>query len=87
MVSNKNVRIHVTLSKTQKKWLDNFCKKHDITPSKYISWLLVKKAQEMIRILHVSNYEMNIEEIQEMDESWKFDDEETLRIIKTKWVE
>lgn len=53
MVKNNNRRIAITLSKKQYEWLKKFTKKHNITISKYIVWLLSKKANELSVMLEL----------------------------------
>lgn len=68
------VMLQVSMSKEQKEWLYQFCKNHKITPSKYIRWLLSKKAEEMLILLKV-------------DKSNIYTEDELIRIINTKWIE
>lgn len=68
------VMLQVSMRKEQKDWLYDFCKKHKITPSKYIRWLLSKKAEEMLKLLKI-------------DDSNIYTEEELIRIINTKWME
>lgn len=60
-----NVMLQVSMKKEQRDWLYSFCKKHDITPSKYIRWLLSKKAEEMLRLLKIDD--ANIYTREELD--------------------
>lgn len=68
MIKDTNIRIQITLSKAQANWLKNLCKKAGISTSKYISWILSKKADELLNLLnlntHFGNYtKEQIEEI------------------------
>lgn len=69
-------RVMITLPRRQVEWLYDFCERHDITLSHYISWILTKKAEEMLTILKAQEKPYTESEL-----------EETLRIIKTKWVD
>lgn len=71
----KDKRIRITLPPKQKKWLLDFCKTHKISVSKYISWMLAKKAEEMIEILRIDKNTYTEEELDEI-----------VRILRTKWV-
>lgn len=53
MIKDNNKRITITLSKKQFEWLKKFTKKHNITISKYIVWLLSKKASELSIMLEL----------------------------------
>lgn len=77
MVKSSNKRIMITLSSKQVEWLDGFCKNHDITASKYISWLLSKKAEEMLVL--IENRQPNW---------WEehFTIEELTQIAKADWL-
>ena len=69
-------RLRITLPPKQKEWLLKFCKEHNITPSKYISWMLSKKAEEMIQILKIDKNTYTEEELEEIQ-----------KIIRVKWVD
>lgn len=69
-------RVMITLPRRQVEWLYDFCSKHDITLSHYISWILTKKAEEMLTILKLQHTPYTENELNE-----------ALRIIKTKWVD
>lgn len=73
MIKESNERLQITMSKKQRKWLLEFCKNHDITPSKYICWMLSKKAEEMLLLLKINedNFETR---------------EDLMQIIKTNWI-
>lgn len=70
-------RVMITLPKAQAEWLEKFTKERDITISHYISWMLAKKAEEMIKILKIQN---------EKDYS-EAELHEILEIIKKEWVD
>lgn len=53
MIKENNTRITITVSKKQFDWLKKFTKKHNITISKYIVWLLSKKANELSVMLEL----------------------------------
>lgn len=72
---NKNIRIVITLPIKQEEWLRNTCKKAMITPSQYISWILSKKAEEMIKILKYQLDDYTDEEIADL-----------IQCIKTPWI-
>lgn len=73
-VSKYKKRVMITLPKKQAEWLTAFTKSRDITPSKYISWLLYYKANEMLILLKV-------------DKTNIYTEEELLEIAKTKWLD
>lgn len=73
MIKESNERVQITLSKEQANWLKKFCKCHEITPSKYIRWLLSKKAEEMLLLLKVNK-------------DYIITEEELKAIIQTKWL-
>lgn len=73
-VKETNERVQITLTKKQSKWLKEFAKEHNITPSKYISWLLYRKAEEMITLLKLKKDDELTQE--------KFNE-----IIKAKWID
>lgn len=56
MVKGSNIRIQITLSKAQANWLKNLCKKAGISTSKYISWILSKKADELLNLLNLNTH-------------------------------
>lgn len=73
MIKKGNSRIMITITDKQKKWLYKFCKNHSLTPSKYITWLLSKKAEEMLLLLNMKkNNIFTEEELMELvnDHSW-----------------
>lgn len=74
MVKNNKKRVMITLPKKQLEWLEGFCKNHNKTISKYISYMLAHKAEEMLLFLKID--EENIYTREELDE-----------IIKTKWID
>lgn len=61
-----NVYLQVSMKKEQRDWLYSFCEKHNITPSKYIRWLLSKKAEEMIKLLRIDKSSYSPEELEEI---------------------
>lgn len=75
MISDKNKEIRITISKDQAKWLENTCKKAGITKSEYISWMLVKSATELLKVLN------------QKTEFGNYTEEEIQKIIKTKWIQ
>lgn len=74
MISNKNKEIRITLSKDQAKWLENTCKRAGITKSEYISWMLVKSATELLKVLNQKTL------------FGDYTDQEIERIIRTPWI-
>lgn len=75
MINKNNETIKITLSKKQAEWLENTCKKAKITKSKYISWLLAKSAEEMLKVLKNNS-------------NWgNYSDDEIQKIISTKWLD
>ena len=75
MIKDNNKRITITLSKKQFGWLKKFTKKHNITISKYIVWLLSKKASELSIMLELQKGK---------EEAIKDFDEYLLEIAKAK---
>lgn len=73
-VSKYKKRVMITLPVKQAEWLAAFTRSRDITPSKYISWLLYYKADEMLRLLKV-------------DETNIFTEKELQEIAQTKWLD
>jgi len=74
MISENNKEIRITISKSQAKWLENVCKKAGITKSEYISWMLVKSATELLKVLN------------QKSQFGEYTEEEIQRIIHTKWI-
>ena len=54
MISKNNKEIRITLSKNQANWLEKTCKLAGITKSQYISWIMMKKAEEMLKVLNLN---------------------------------
>lgn len=73
-VSKYKKRVMITLPEKQAEWLASFTKSRGITPSKYISWLLYYKADEMLRLLKV-------------DETNIYTEEELREIAQAKWID
>lgn len=66
--------LQVSISKEQYEWLDGFCKSRGVTKSKYIKWILCKKAEEMLLLLKFNpDTILTQEQLQE--------------IISTKWLD
>lgn len=74
MLGKNKKRVELSLPKKQAEWLANFCKSRDIKPSKYISWLLYYKADEMLSLLKI-------------DETNTWTREQLQEIIKAEWIE
>lgn len=55
MISPNNKEIRLTISKAQADWLENLCKKAGISKSRYISWCLAKKAEELLKVLNLNS--------------------------------
>ena len=83
MISPFNKEIRLTLPKAQAEWLENTCKKAKISKSKYISWCLAKKAEELLKVLNLNSYLGNYkkEEIAEIIEEPKITDDEIFEIL------
>lgn len=75
MVKDTMTRVQITLSKTQAEWLEKTCKKARISKSKYISWILSKKAEELLKILKLNTHFGN------------YTDEEIQRLMQVNWIE
>lgn len=73
---SRKKRVMITLPIKQVEWITQFCKDHRISVSHYISWMLAKKAEEMIDILRIDARQYTPEEYDEM-----------INLIKTKWVD
>lgn len=76
MIKKGNVRVMITITEKQKKWLYKFCKNHSISPSKYITWLLSKKAEELLLLINMKKANIYTEnELKEIinDHSWIID--------------
>lgn len=74
MVKDTNKRITITISKKLFEWLSSQAQSKDITISKFISWMLGKKAFEIMEYLN-----LNVSNMEELEEVYK--------IVKTKWIE
>ena len=74
MINQNNERITITISKAQAQWIKTICKKASITISKYISWTLAKKAEELLKVLNQNTTLYN------------YSEEEIKEILKTKWI-
>lgn len=83
MISQNNKEIRLTLPKAQAEWLENTCKKAGISKSKYISWCLAKKAEELLKVLNLNsslgNYTKS--EIKEIITQPKITDDEIFLMI------
>lgn len=76
MIKKGNVRVMITMTEKQKKWLYKFSKNHSISPSKYITWLLSKKAEELLLLINMKKANIYTEnELKELinDHSWIID--------------
>lgn len=73
MVKNNKKRVMITLPKRQLEWAEKFAKEHGKTLSKFISYMLAHRADEMINFFEIDGNNYTKEELQE--------------IINTKWVE
>lgn len=65
MISKNNKEIRITLPKPQATWLEKTCKKAGISKSQYISWILIRKAEEMVKVLHQKT-DLTEEEVKEL---------------------
>ena len=83
MISPFNKEIRLTLPKSQAEWLEKTCKKAGISKSKYISWCLAKKAEELLKILNLNSVMGNYskQEIKEIIEPEKISEEEITNLI------
>lgn len=74
MISQNSKEIRITLTKAQAQWLENTCKKAGISKSCYISWMLAKSAEEMLKVLKNNS-------------NWgNYTDEQIQEIVKTPWI-
>lgn len=71
MIKDENVNIKITLSKKQTKWLEKQCIKCKCSKSKYIAWILSRKASEILEQMYLKKG-YSLEEIYE--------------IAKTDWI-
>jgi len=74
MIKDNMLRIQLTITKKQHEWLEKTCEKAGISKSRYISWMLAKSAEEMLKILNLNTHLGN------------FTDDEIKEIIKTDWI-
>lgn len=83
MISQFNKEIRLTLPKSQAEWLEKTCKKAGISKSKYISWCLAKKAEELLKILNLNSVMGNYspKEIKEIIQPDKISDAEILDLV------
>lgn len=70
-IKESNTRLIITMSKKQKAWLMKQSKKHKVSASKFITWILSVKAREMLELTKLKDYEL----------------EELIEICKTKWTD
>lgn len=75
MIAKNNKEIRITLTQAQANWLENICKKANITKSRYISWILAKKAEEMLKVLNQNTT------------LYAYTEEEISEILKTPWID
>lgn len=73
---NKNISIKITLNKRQNEWLETQCKKTHLTKSKFIAWVLSKKANEIIEYLYLKSNKLNDEQLEKL-----------IEIVKTPWID
>lgn len=69
-------RIIITLPDEQIKWLKSMTKRSKLTLSKYISWLLAKKVEELYYVLKFNENKPTDEELKTIYE-----------IAKIKWID
>lgn len=75
MIKKGKSRIIITLPDTQIEWLQKTCKRAGLTLSKYISWLMAKKIEEIYLILKYNENKPSDEEINQI-----------LEIARAKWI-
>lgn len=73
-IKDSNCRIMITISKKQKKWLDEQCKILDKTQSQFIRWIISRKAQEISEYLYMQT------------DIAQADLEKLIEIVKTPWL-
>lgn len=71
----KKQRHEITLSIEQSKWLEKQLEITHLNKSKYIAWILSKKANEMYEYAYLQKNKLTEEE-----------QEELIKIIKTPWI-
>lgn len=75
MIKEGMVNVKITLSTDQFIWLEKQSKKLKMTKSKFIAWILSKKANEMIEYLYLKDNEYTEHTLEKM-----------IEIIKTPWL-
>lgn len=75
--TKKNVRIIITISKKQFKWIEDFSNKKHLSKSKLISWLLAKKTEDVISTLKLNtNPKEEVAKVKQEDPDANLTDEE-----------
>lgn len=69
-------RIIIALPDEQIKWLTAMSRKAGVTKSKFISWFLARKADELYNFLKFNDEKPSPQEMEQL-----------LKIIKTKWLD
>lgn len=75
MVSKKNERIIITLSKKQIAWIREQASSKEVTPSKFLRWLIGLKISELDNYINSRGDKVQ----QQLDEM--------TRIANTKWLD
>lgn len=80
MIKQTNERVTLTLSKKQVRWIKQQAKLKDITPSRFVAWLLALKINEINTYMKATNEDIY------NDLEWLKNLDETIRIAKTPWI-
>lgn len=75
-IKKTNERIIITLPTTQVKWLESMSKKAEISKSKFVSYFLARKADELYNFMKFNENKPTPQELEEL-----------MEIIHTKWIE
>lgn len=73
MIKTENERLTITLSKKQIQWINEQAKKLHLTASKFISWMLSRKAQEIHEYEKLMNQQIDWIELNQ--------------ILHTNWID
>ena len=74
-INNTKTRIIITIPKSQAEWIDKMAKKAQVSRSKYISWFMARKADELYTFMSFDEAKPSQEDLDEI-----------IKIIKTPWL-
>lgn len=75
-VKKGKTRVIITLPDEQLNWLKSMTKRTHLTLSKYISWLMAKKAEELYMLLHINENRPSDAELKSI-----------LEVARMKWLD